>query len=172
MWRGRASGLLEVRQKLQRLSKITSNECYAIHIPTKEIVARVNVRTGKGRKPVVFQITYNPKLGNLRAEVLRLHGYEVVSAMGNEAAKVILSIPQEFDLFVVGDGAAQNERREMVSWLKANFPKIQIIAVNSPPLAELPGADYNAKLNGPETLLPVMGAALGHGSGGSSAAGQ
>jgi hypothetical protein len=162
MWRGHASGLLEVRRKLTELSKGTLNECFAMHLPTKEVVARINVRTAKGTKPVVFQITYNSNLGGARAEFFRLHGYEVISAIGNEAARVLLTIPQQFDLFVVGDGAPQEARREMVSWLKANYPNLRILAVNSPAVGALPGADYNARLNGPESLLPLMAAALGH----------
>jgi hypothetical protein len=42
MWRGRAKGLLEVRRTLSELSATTSNECLVMHLPTKDIVARVN----------------------------------------------------------------------------------------------------------------------------------
>jgi hypothetical protein len=167
-WRGGALGLVEVRQKLLRLSKLTQNECFAIHLPTKEIVARVNVQTIDGKKPAVFQITYDPSVGDRRAEILRLHGYEVLTVIGNEAAKVVLTIPQEFDLFVIGDGTDHDARREMVSWLKANFPHIRILAVNSSPTEELAGADYNAKVDGPEKLLPLIAAALGGRSGSQS----
>jgi hypothetical protein len=68
--------------------KKTTNECLAMYLPTKEIVARINVAAPRGvrRKPLVFQIAYDHGLATARSEVLRLHGYEVVSVIGNEAA--------------------------------------------------------------------------------------
>ena len=163
MWRGRASGLHETRRKLQELSKATTNECLAIHLPTREIAARVNVHTASGKKPVVFQITYDHELGHARTEILKLHGYEVVSVIGNEAAKVVLGLRQECDLFIIGHGAPEEIRREMVEWLKTNYPSVRILALNPPLTRDLMGADYNVKLNGPETLLPVIASALGGG---------
>lgn len=163
MWRGHASGLHEARRMLQELCKATTNECFAMHLPTRGVVARANVRTGKGKKPVVFQITYDHKLANARTEILKLHGYEVISVIGNEAAKVVLGTPQECDLFIVGHAAPEEIRREMVEWLKTNYPGVRILALNDPLIRELMGADYNVKLNGPETLLPVIASALGAG---------
>jgi hypothetical protein len=171
MWRGRASGLHAVRQQLLQLSKITKNECFAMHLPTKEIVARVNVRTAEGRKPLLFQISYDLQLAKARAEALRLHGYEVLTAFGNDAAKVVLALPQNYDVFIVGHAAPEPIRREMVDWLKANYPGVRIIALNPPAFPKLDGADYNLKLNGPETLLPVIAAALSRAEGASSVAG-
>ena len=49
----------------------------------------------------------------------------------------------------------------MVAWLKANYPGVRILALNPPLIRELIGADYNVKLNGPETLLAVIATALG-----------
>ncbi|MGH9436372.1 MAG: hypothetical protein ACRD22_00405 [Terriglobia bacterium] len=153
MWRGHASGLHDARRQLREVSNTTQNECFVMYLPTKEIVARLNVRTSDGRKPFLFQITYDEKLAKARAEVLRLQGYEVVTMFGNEAAKVVLSMPQECDLFVVGHAAPEKTRREMVAWLKENYPGVRILALNPPLIRELVGADYNVKLNGPETLL-------------------
>jgi len=55
--------------------------------------------------------------------LLKSHGYEMVSAMGNECAKAVLGLPQRVDLFIVGHDAAEQTRREMVVWLKANTPR-------------------------------------------------
>lgn len=164
MWRGHACGLQAVRLKLQEIARTTTNECFATYLPTKEIVARLNVGASRGinGKPLVFQIYYDDRLATARAEVLRLHGYEVVSVAGNEAAKVILSLPQRCDIFIVGHAAPEETRKEIVAWLKANYPGVRIIALNSPTIRELPGADYNIKLNGPQTWLPVIDSALGH----------
>ena len=168
MWRGHASGLHEARRKLQTIARTTSNLCFVFHMPTQQIVARLNVRAGSGKKPVVFQISYDQNRAPARAEVLKRHGYEVITVIGNEAAKVILSIKQDCDLFLVGHAAPEETRREMVDWLKTNYPGVRILAVNPPPIRELVGADYNVKINGPETLLPVIVTATG-GNGGAEA---
>jgi hypothetical protein len=162
MWRGQASGLRNVRLKLREIAKTTANECFAMYVPTKEIVARLNVSASRGvnGKPIVFQIYYDDKLATARAEILRLHGYEVVSVAGNEAAKVILSLPQQCDIFIVGHAAPEETRKEMVSWLKARYRGVRIIALNSPTVRELPDADYNIKLDGPQTWLPLIDSAL------------
>jgi hypothetical protein len=84
MWRGHAVGLPSARQELQALARTTRNECFIMHLPTKEVVARLNVRSsrGAGPKPVVFQIAYDGGLATARTRVLRLRGYEVVSIYG------------------------------------------------------------------------------------------
>jgi hypothetical protein len=96
-----------------------------------------------------------------RTEVFRLHGYEVVSVIGNEAAKVVLSLPHHCDFFIVGHAAPEDARQEMVAWLRTKYPGVRILALNSPKIRELVGADYNVKLNGPEVWLPMIATALG-----------
>jgi hypothetical protein len=44
LWREFVVGLEPSRRKLQELAAGSKNEFYAIHTPTKEIVARENVR--------------------------------------------------------------------------------------------------------------------------------
>jgi hypothetical protein len=39
--------LFDAYWKLSELAEITSNECYALHQPTKQIVARVNTENAK-----------------------------------------------------------------------------------------------------------------------------
>jgi hypothetical protein len=162
MWRGHAVGLTSARQKLQELARTTRDECFIMHLPTKEVVARLNVHSsrGVGRKPVVFQIAYDSCLATARTMVLRLQGYEVVSVIGNEAAKVVLSMPEQCDFFIVGHAADDQVRKEMVLWLKAHYPGVRILALNPPRVSELAGADYNVKLTGPETWLPIIATAL------------
>ena len=157
MWRGHVSGLQNVRLQLQLLAKETTNECVAMHLPTQEIAARINANRGKkSRKPFVFQIAYDDKLGADRAQALRHQGYEVLSVMGNEAAKVVLSLPQHCDFFIIGHAAPIETRREMVAWLKSGYPGVPILALNPPTIRQLDGADYNAIINGPETWLPLI----------------
>jgi hypothetical protein len=44
LWKDFVVGLEQTRNKLQELAALSKNEYYAIHTPTKEIVARANVR--------------------------------------------------------------------------------------------------------------------------------
>jgi hypothetical protein len=43
-WHAHVLGLETARRRLAEIAKDTRNECFAIHLPTKEIVLRVNVR--------------------------------------------------------------------------------------------------------------------------------
>ena len=134
--------------------------------PNKDIVARLNAGASRGANGnYSFSSYYDDRLTIARAEILILDGYEVVSVAGNEAAKVILSLPQQCDIFIVGHAAPEESRKEIVVWPKAQYPGIRIIALNSPTIRELPGADYNIKLNGPQTWLPVIDSALRHAPG-------
>jgi hypothetical protein len=170
VWHSRASGLVEARARLQQLRRQTGNECFAMHLPTHEIVARVNVRAPAGAKPVIVQIAYDSVLAVARTKVFRLQGYEVQTLLGSEAAKVVLGMGQRCDLFLVAHAAPLAIRTEMVKWLKANYAGVPIIALSAD-ASSVDGADFNAKLNGPETLLPVIANAL-HGPGGTSAGSQ
>ena len=76
--------------------------------------------------------------------------------LGNEAAKVLLSSIQHYDLFIVGPAAAPEERRQqMVDWLKEKYPTVKILALN-PPHQQVANADYNVIESGPENWLPLV----------------
>ncbi len=79
----------------------------------------------------------------------------VISVLGNEAAKLLLSSIQHYDLFIVGPDAPEETRREIVDWLKENYPQVKILAMN-PPDQQVPKADYNAEQDGPENWLPIV----------------
>jgi len=44
IWRKHAMGLVNTREKLKEIGSTTPNQCFAMYVPTKEIVARVNVK--------------------------------------------------------------------------------------------------------------------------------
>ena len=102
----------------------------------------------------IFQITYDQALGLRTAELLRSRGYGVISVIGNEAAKVLLSSIQRYDLFIVGHTAPEEARIEIVNWLKAQYPAVKILALN-PPDQQVPKADFNVP-HGPENWLPIV----------------
>lgn len=106
--------------------------------------------TGKVEFPprrTMFQIGYDEKELNARAEMFRRCGFEVMSVADNECAKRVLSSIGNVHVFVVGHTAPEQTRKEMVEWLKANFPKVKIVALIPSANRELPRADYNIVLN-------------------------
>lgn len=107
-------------------------------------------------KPLVFQIAYDQRLLASRADLLKSHGFTVVSVLGNEAALAALAKPREYALFIIGHGAPPNARTEMANWLKTHYPNVEILALNPPYQEELKPADYNVILNGPEEWLFVV----------------
>jgi hypothetical protein len=163
IWRGHATGLENACTKLQAIASNTTNECFAIHLPTREIVARLNVGPASApqRKRLIFQIAYDGELATQRAELLRACGYEVVSVIGNEAAEVLLSMSRPWDLFIVGPSAAQEIQEEIVRWLKAKYPGVRVLALSFPGLRDLSEADYYIPASGPDTWLPKVATALG-----------
>jgi hypothetical protein len=130
--------------------------------PGEYIIA--NQETGekisiKGQtKRILFQIGYDEKGINARAELLRRFGHEVISVTHNEAAKVALSSYHDVDLFIVGHTAPEQTRKEMVAWLKTNYPKVKVVALN-PSKDQLVGADYNVVLNAQDEWLSLLAAA-------------
>src|SRR5216117_425353 len=150
------SGLEFAKVTFDRLAERTSYECKAADARTHQVVAQRYVPQAKGRTVKrIFQIAYDEGIGFRRAQLLRELGYGVISALGNEAAKVLLSSIQHYDLFIVGHAAPESSRREIVAWLKANYPRVKILALN-PPRQQMTDADYNAIQNGPETWLPIV----------------
>jgi chemotaxis response regulator CheB len=98
----------------------------------------------------IFQIAYTNELLIDRARLLKNRGYAVMSALGNEAAKTLLTSLHGDDLdialFIVGHAAPPQTRRDMVDWLKANYTGIKILVLN-PPNQTMPDVDCNVLQN-------------------------
>lgn len=146
-------GLEFAKVTLQGLAKRTSNECFAADAKTRQVVMQLNVAPAKLRR--IFQIAYDEDIGSRRAELLRSRGYGVISVIGNDPAKVLLSSMQHYDLFIVGHAAPEETRKEMVDWLTARYPRVKILALN-PSHDLLPAADYNAAYYASENWLPII----------------
>jgi len=130
-----------------------------MYVPTQEVIirvdaAKVKVRTGEPQR--ILQIAYNEQLGNERAALLRRFGYQVISVMGNESARILFSgVDFNPALIIVGHAAPEQTRQEIVDWLKVKYPQTTVLALN-PRNQELVGADYNVVQNGPEKWLPYV----------------
>jgi hypothetical protein len=147
------SGLEFAKMVLESLASRTKNECFAVDAKTRQVVMQMNVTPAKLRR--IFQISYDEEQGLRRVELLRSRGYGMISVIGNDSAKVLLRSPQRYDLFIIGHAAPEETRREMVDWLKAEYPTVKILALN-PPNQQVLGADYNMPQNGPEKWLPIV----------------
>ena len=119
-----------------------------------------NISIRPPAKRILFQVGYEEKGLNARVELLRRFGHEVISVTHNEAAKIALSSFRDVDLFIVDYTAPEQTRKEMVGWIKANYPKVKIIALN-PSKDQLIGADYNVVLNDHDEWLSLLAAAAG-----------
>src|ERR1700674_900151 len=130
MWRARTSGLQNARMELHRLTRDTGREYFAMHLSTGEVLFAVDASRVKPKPAAkrIFQIAYDEQMYLARAELLRSLGFPLISAVGNEAAKALLATLHYagIALFIVGHGALVETRREMVDWLKANYPKAKI----------------------------------------------
>jgi hypothetical protein len=109
-------------------------------------------------KRIIFQIGYDEKELNARAEVFRRCGHEVISVADNDAAKSALDPIGHVDVFVVGHTAPEQTRKEMVDWLKTNFPKVKIVALIPSASRQLPRADYNIMLNDSDEWMSLLAA--------------
>ena len=110
-------------------------------------------------KRIMFQIGYDENELKVRAELFRRVGHEIISVADNDAAKNALTSIHSVDVFVVGHAAPEQTRKEMVDWLKTNFPKVKIVALIPSANRQLPRADYNVVLNDREEWLSLLEAA-------------
>ena len=156
LWVKSAADLKSARLAVKELIASSPGE-YLIHSHSTSNDLIVKPPTNKRKtKPVIFQIAYDERLMVSRAELLKAHGFAVVSVLGNEAAKAALATPQDCALFILGHAAIPRVRQEMADWLKAKYPTVEILAINPPYQKQLKPADYNVVLNGPEEWLFVV----------------
>jgi hypothetical protein len=109
----------------------------------------------------MFQIGYDEKELNVRAELFRRFGHEVISVADNDAARHALASIENVDVFVVGHAAPEQTRKEMVDWLKVNFPRVKIVALIPHGHHRLETADCNVVLNDWNEWLLLLEAAAG-----------
>ena len=147
---------VDLERAKARVKVLAASSPGAYIIFNQETGLRIEIKSETKR--IVFQIGYDEKGLNARAELLRRFGHEVISVTHNEAAKVALGSYRDVDVFIVGYTAPERTRKEMVAWLKANYPKVKIVALN-PSKDQLLGADCNVVLNDHDEWLSLLAAA-------------
>jgi len=146
----------DVERAKARVKMLATSSPGEYIIANQETGEKISIKTQTKR--ILFQIGYDEKGINARAELLRRFGHEVISVTNNEAAKVALSSYHDVELFIVGHTAPEQTRKEMVAWLKANYPKVKIVALN-PSRDQLIGADHNVVMNDRDEWLALLTAA-------------
>jgi uncharacterized phage-like protein YoqJ len=70
---------------------------------------------------------------------------------------------QGVDLFIIGHSATEQVRKEIVDWLKANYPNVKILALQPSGTQQSPvqDADYNVIVNGSDEWLSLVATAVG-----------
>ena len=63
---------------------------------------------------------------------------------------------EHYDLFILGEAAPKETREEMIQWLRKEYPKVKIVALNARRHRRLPDADYNVTVNGPDAWLSLV----------------
>ena len=114
-------------------------------IVDQQVGRRISIKSPA--KQVVFLVGYDEKGLNARAELFRSFGHEVISVADNEGAKHALASIPNVDIFIVGHTAPEETRKEIVDWLKVNYPKAKIVALIPSASPELLRADYNVAQN-------------------------
>jgi hypothetical protein len=153
-WMESAEDLQRAKARVKVLAASSPGEYIILNQKTGE---KISVKPPTKR--IVFEIGYSDERGlNARAELLRRFGHEVISVQDNDAAKVALRSIHDVDVFIVGHTAPEEVRKEMVAWLKTNYPKVKIVALN-PSRDQLLGADYNVVLNDHDEWLSLLAAA-------------
>jgi hypothetical protein len=161
----RASGLRNTRSKLVESLLFTGKEHFAVELSTREIVFAADVlKVGPERaKQRIFQIAYTDRSRIGRAKLLRSIGCAVMSTVGNEAARVLLTTfrPDNhgIGLCIVGDEPPIETRKEMVDWLKANYSEVRILALNRQN-ESVPGADYNVEQSSPDVWIRLVASTI------------
>jgi 5'(3')-deoxyribonucleotidase len=75
--------------------------------------------------------------------------------------KHALASIQNVDVFIVGHAASEQTRKEMVDWLKTNFPRIKIVSLIPPGNRQLESVDCSIVLNDWNEWLLLLEAAAG-----------
>ena len=154
-WIEAAANLEHAKARVKVLAASSPGEYVITNLTHQEISIKSQP------KRIMFQIGYDEKELNVRAELFRRFGHEVISVPDNETAKQALTSTLNVDVFVVGYQAPDRTRKEMVDWLKENFPKVKIVALVPSTNQQLPRADHNITLNDWDEWLALLTATVG-----------
>lgn len=155
LWMESVGDMERAKLRVKKLATSAPGE----YVITTETGERISIKSALKR--IMFQIGYDERELNVRAELFRRFGHEVISVADNDGAKRALASIQDVDIFIVGHAAPEHTRREMVDWLKRNFPKIKIVALIPPGNRQLESVDCSVVLNDWNEWLLLLEATAG-----------
>jgi len=160
IWCTQVMGLMDAGFKLREISSKSPNECYAVHQTTNDVVARLNVPAARKRAARVFHVAYDLMLAGKLAQELPSHGLRLSYAAGDDLVYTILMTPMKCDVFLLGDAAPVETRRDAAAWLMENYPNVPIVALKLSSEPDVDHVQFNLDLDGEGALLPTLAQAL------------
>jgi hypothetical protein len=94
-------------------------------------------------------------LAEARQVLLEHAGCAVTTVAGSKAA-MLLPVPLQFDVVMIGHAAPLGERRAMVQWARENAPNARIISLFSRVWEGIELGDSCADALEPETILKAI----------------
>ncbi|GEM_PF-4358671 len=85
-------------------------------------------QTALGRKRILH-VEFDRTLLAIRHTLLETAGFEVVSCFSAIAIREVSTAAAPFDVFLVGHAAPVDERDDLVTWMKANFPNTRVVVL-------------------------------------------
>ena len=83
------------------------------------------------RKKRILHVEFDRVLLATRHALLETAGFEVISCFSGMAAREVSTGSAHFDLFLIGHAAPIDERTDLVTWIRAHFPRVAIVALRS-----------------------------------------
>jgi DNA-binding response OmpR family regulator len=103
----------------------------------------------------ILSIAFDPVLLTLRELLLQDAGYKVVSALGSESGRNA-ALAGAFELFLVGYAPSRREQREVIQWLRREWPNVPIAALRRSVYERIPEADCVADVHEPSEWLKAV----------------
>jgi CheY-like chemotaxis protein len=108
------------------------------------------------RKKKILHVEFDRVLLTTRHVLLETAGFEVISCFSSMAAREVSTGNAQFDIFLIGHAASMLERNDLVTWIRAHFPGVPVIALRSRDTDFSPPGDATAVADPDELLKAIV----------------
>jgi len=108
----------------------------------------------------ILQVAYYEGLLRTRATMLQRAGYTVVSVLGSEARIIVPRVISASDLVLIGFSGPYADRASLVRWLKQEYPRLPLVALQARLSERFPEADCVTLSEDPEVWLGAVAGCL------------
>ena len=109
------------------------------------------------RKKKILHVEFDRTLLTTRHALLETAGFDVVSCFSGMAAREVSSGNAQFDLFLIGHAASIHERTDLITWIRAHFPGVAVVALRSRDTDLSPAGDATTGADPTELLNTILG---------------